>query len=426
LGIAAGRQVLEVAPWCEEAHRQLMRLLARAGQRAQALVQYERCRSVLARELGVAPQEATTALYERLRSVMPAVPSNLGAAGVALVGRALEQERLIARLSAEECRLLTVVGMGGSGKTLLARAVAAHFLRPESLADSAPFSDGVFMVELANLRDPHNAGYGSDAGKRQLATAIAAALGLAQPAADPVAQLITALQGKTLLLVLDSLDRCLAGVDLIPALIARVPTLKLLVTSRVRLEIDTETILELGGLAIPTSEAELEQSAASQLFLHHAQHAILGRPLTQAERPHVVRICRLVEGLPLALMLAASWLRTLPCAAIADELELGLNLLTTTARNLPARQRDMRAVLAWSWQQLGHANQSVLGRLAGLRSGFNLEEARKMAGASRWQIQALRDAAVLTERGSGYYGMHELMRRYAAEQRAEYAFRSGD
>src|SRR4029453_17024699 len=117
LGIAAGRQGLEVGPGGEEAHRQLMRLLARAGQRAQALVQYERCRSALARELGVAPQEATTALYERLRR-----------------------------------------GMGGSGKTLLARAVAAHFLRPESLADSAPFSDGVFMVELANLRDPHNAG----------------------------------------------------------------------------------------------------------------------------------------------------------------------------------------------------------------------------------------------------------------------------
>ena len=216
--------------------------------------------------------------------------------------------------------------------------------------------------------------------------------------------------------------RCLglAGRDLVTALIARVPTVKLLVTSRVRLGIDTERILELEGLAIPTNEAEVEQAAASQLFLHHAQHAILGRPLTQAERPHVVRICRLVEGLPLALVLAASWLRTLPCAAIADELEIGLSLLTTTAHNLPARQRDMRAVLAWSWQQLGFANQSVLGRLAGLRSGFNLEEARTLAGASRWQIQALRDASVLTERGSGYYSMHELMRRYAAEHRADY------
>jgi predicted ATPase len=276
------------------------------------------------------------------------------------------------------------------------------------------------MIELANVRDAHNSGDGADAGKRQLAMAIAEALGLAPAAADPVAQLITALQGKTLLLVLDSLDRCLAGLDLVTALMARVPTVKLLVTSRVRLGIDTERILELGGLAIPTNEAEVEQAAASQLFLHHAQHAILGRPLTQAERPHVVRICRLVEGLPLALVLAASWLRTLPCAAIADELEVGLNLLTTTAHNLPARQRDMRAVLAWSWQQLGRANQSVLGRLAGLRSGFNLEEARTLAGASRWQIQALRDASVLTERGSGHYSMHELMRHYAAEQRADY------
>jgi predicted ATPase len=90
------------------------------------------------------------------------------------------------------------------------------------------------------------------------------------------------------------------------------------------------------------------------------------------------------------------------------------------ARNLPARQRDMRAVLAWSWQQLGLANQSVLRRLAEFRSDFNLEEARKLAGASRWQIQALRDASVLTERGRGYYGMHELMRRYAAERCADY------
>src|SRR4029453_5224994 len=130
---------------------------------------------------------------------------------------------------------------------------------------------------------------------------------------------------------------------------------------------------------------DLEQSAAGQLFLHHAEHVILGRPLTQAERPHVARICRLVEGLPLALVLAASWLRTLPCAAIADQLEIGLDLLTTTGRNLPPRQRDMGAVLAWSWQQLGLANQSVLRRLAFFRSGFNLEEARTTAGASRPQ-----------------------------------------
>jgi hypothetical protein len=101
-------------------------------------------------------------------------------------------------------------------------------------------------------------------------------------------------------------------------------------------------------------------------------------------------------------------------------LEIGLSLLTTTARNLPARQRDMQAVLAWSWQQLGFANQSVLGRLAEFRSEFTIEEARKLAGASRRQIQALRDALVLTERESGYYGMHALMRRYAAAQRAEY------
>src|SRR5262249_28748176 len=161
-------------------------------------------RGVLARELGVAPQTGTTALYERLKGGLGELPSNLGMARVGMVGRAMEQERLIAELGDGECRLLTVVGMGGSGKTLLAPAVASHFLRPESLADSGPFSDGVYMIELANLRDAHHSGDGADAGKRQLAIAIAEALGLAPAAADPVAQLITALQGKTLLLVLDS------------------------------------------------------------------------------------------------------------------------------------------------------------------------------------------------------------------------------
>ena len=122
-GIAVARQLLAWAPWCEEAHGQLMRLLARAGQRAQALVQYQRCQAILTRELGVAPLPATTALYERLRTPMSALPSNLGAARV-LVGRASEQERLIALLAEPECRLITVVGMGGIGKTALARQVA--------------------------------------------------------------------------------------------------------------------------------------------------------------------------------------------------------------------------------------------------------------------------------------------------------------
>jgi DNA-binding SARP family transcriptional activator/predicted ATPase len=419
-GIAAGRQLLLQAPWCEEAHRQLMRLLARSGQRTAALVQYERCRAQLVRELGVAPVAATTALYERLRAGMPELASNLAAGERPLLGRAQQQEQLIGQLAEGGCRLVTLVGMGGVGKSALARAVAAHFLQPEALADCAPFSDGVYLVDLANQRDSHDAGYGADSGKRRLAAAIATALGLAQATANPVAQLLTALQGSALLLVLDNLDHCLDGLDLLPMLIARAPSVKLLVTSRMRLGIAAETILELGGLAIPADEAELEQSGASRLFLYHARHVLSIRPLAQAERPHVMRICRLVEGLPLALVLAASWLRTLPCAAIADELENELSLLTTTAGNLPARQRDMRTVLAWSWQQLGCANQSVLARLAGFRGGFTLEEARKIAGASRWQIQALRDASVLSEHESGYYVMHELMRRYAAEQRADY------
>jgi predicted ATPase len=319
------------------------------------------------------------------------------------------------RLCDPTCRLITIVGLGGSGKTSLA-VQAAHRLLNLPRVDDQVGADGVFLVSL-----PDGQGTDRDPNAAAAARAIALAIGRVldtrvNSGTDPARQVVADLRERALLLVLDNVDHLRAGFTVLTGLLRSAPHLKLLVTSRSRLQLPEEWVLELGGLTVPMDASEVEQAAASKYFLQQAQQLSLSVSLPSADWPHIARICQLVQGLPLALLIAARWLHGMSCSAIADEVAHGIDLLSTTDRAVPERQRSIRTVLAYAWQRIPAAEQVALRQLAVFRGSFSREAALAVA-ATPQLLLALRDSTVLgldRER----YAIHALMRHYASEQLA--------
>jgi predicted ATPase/DNA-binding CsgD family transcriptional regulator len=329
------------------------------------------------------------------------------------IGRVEEVAEIIRLLADPACRLLTLIGPGGIGKTRLAIRVAAEVV--------ADFADGVYLV---NLQPIHSADF--------LASAIADALDFSlRGHEEPIQELLNYLRKKEALLVLDNFEQLLStgGADPLASILELCPVIKLLVTSREVLNLQEEWLYPVQGLSFPDSPlppsqsspskgeswVEVEQYSAVQLFVERARR--IRRDFSLAdELPPVVRICQLVEGVPLALELAASWVKTLPSEVIAAEIARNLDFLTTKLRNIPDRQRSMRAVFDYSWQLLSEAEQSVFKRLAVFRGGFRYEAAERVARASLPILLSLVDKSLLRSEPDGRYQMHELLRQYAAEQ----------
>jgi predicted ATPase/DNA-binding SARP family transcriptional activator len=447
-GLEYAARLLALDPWRESAHRQMMLLLARSGQRSAALAQYETCRRILAEELGIEPLAETTALYRRLKAAAPP-PHNLPPSSNSFVGRTAELKQVELHLHHPACRLLTLVGPGGIGKTRLALEAAQRCTRLEPVLSEAGFADGVFFVNLA----PVGVGTGQPGESNLihladlLASAIAEALSFTfHGPADLMSQLLNHLRQKQVLLVLDNFEHLTAGARLLIELWQKAPGVKLLVTSRERLNLRDEWVVEVEGLEYPKGERKggrveewmltrdsgstfqlstlptlhaSSQYSAIALFIQRAQQVRDGFMLTEAEAPHVIRICQLVEGSPLALELVTGWLRVLTCAEIAQEIERGLDFLTTSLRDVPERHRSMRAVFEQSWQLLSEAEQSVLRRLSVFRGGFRRPAAQEVAGGSLLILTSLVDKSLLRLADSGRYQSHELLRQFAAEKLAE-------
>jgi predicted ATPase/DNA-binding SARP family transcriptional activator len=404
----AARQ-LELDPWREEAHRQLMRVLAFNGERSAALAQYETCRRVLADELGAEPAEETLALYRQIQAGElqaehlargPAHIDNLPQALTPFVGRSHEVAELIGLLADPTCRLLTLVGPGGIGKTRLALQVAAQH--------RAAFAHGVAFVPLAAITSAS-----------LLVPSIADALGFAfYGSADPTAQLLNYLREKQLLLLLDNAEQLLDGLALLPQVLQHAPDVKLLLTSREPLTLPGEWVFEVAGLALRADDQTHESDAAA-LFVQRARRAQVGFVVSEAERREVARICRMVDGMPLALELAAAWVRTLSCIEIAQEIQRNLDFLATSARELEARHRSVRAVFDQSWQALADTEQQVLRCLGVFRGGFTRAAAEQVAGATLGVLSALVAKSLVHRSAEGRYDLHELVRQYVGEQLAK-------
>jgi predicted ATPase/DNA-binding NarL/FixJ family response regulator/DNA-binding XRE family transcriptional regulator len=322
----------------------------------------------------------------------------------ALIGRAKEVAQVAGRLTDPACRLLTVVGAGGAGKTRLALQVASD------LADRAYFADGVGFVELAWI-----------VAAEHVATAIADVLGCTLTAAQtPEESLLAFLREREMMLVLDNLEHLLQATPLIAAILRTAPGVRLLVTSRERLRLHAEWVFELGGLALPGNDtrAAIEHSDAVLLFLHRARHASSDFALTATNRPAIAHICHLLDGMPLAIELAASWVRALTLDEITAEVTHGLDFLQLSERDADPRHHSMRIVIDHSWALLTSDEQGVMARLSVFRGGCTREAAEAITGASLPTLVALLDKSLLRRGPTGRYEMHELVRQYAADHLA--------
>jgi predicted ATPase/DNA-binding SARP family transcriptional activator len=449
------RRWLGLEPWRERAHRYLMLLLARSGERSGALAQYEICRRALAEELAVEPGAETVVLYEQIRKgelsrgtgeqggkgeILPApllprssapppsldpLPSaaplplhTLPNPSTLFIGREDELAQIATYLSDPACRLLTLVGPGGIGKTRLAiQAVwQASSVAVGPRGEINRFRDGIYFIPLDSLSSAEF-----------LVSTLADALNFSfYSGTDPTSQLLNYLREKCLLLVLDNFEHLMDGTGLLADILKQAPQVKILAVSRERLNLQEEYLLPVPGLKIPDAQASrvkqqvvVEAYSAVQLFLHRAQTVQPGFSLSEEHKACIVRICRLAEGIPLAIELAAAWVRLLSCQEIAQEIEHNLDFLTTSLRNVPERQRSLRAVFDYSWQLLSAEERRVFRQLAVFRGGFQLEAARQVAGASLPLLLALVDKSLLRRTASGRYTRHILLWQYAAEKLAE-------
>jgi DNA-binding SARP family transcriptional activator len=404
--IAATTRLIALDPWREEAYRQLMLILARNGERSAAIAQYEACRRVLAAELGVEPMEETTAIYQRLL-VDPAPPAHtLPPVSDPFVGREQELQYIATRLTNPVCRMLTLVGLPGVGKTQLALHAAHAHLGRNALVEPA-FPDGIYYLPLTAPAA------GADPTTHALA-AIAAAIGVSVPASGPLRQLEAALRGKTILLVLDDLDATGRGIEALSPFLARCPGITVLATSGSQLQTPEEWVLEITGLELPATPAAVETSPAGALLLHHAQRHGASNALTAMDREAIGRICRTVEGHPLALILAAHWRAAMSFTAIADGLARDLDLLETTHPAIPERHRSLRATLAQVVEHLPQIDRAMLQRLAVFAGGFDRDAARAVAEAPPLRLLALSGYSVLTCGREGRYAVPSLIRHVLA------------
>jgi predicted ATPase/DNA-binding NarL/FixJ family response regulator len=345
----------------------------------------------------------TTSNSQKSRALSGAYPPHLPQYLTPFVGRKAEIDELRRLLETPECRLLTLVGPGGIGKTRLATALLQHMQR---------LGRPVAFVDLQAVEN--------DA---MLLPVLIDALGL--PRGDriaPLNQLADYLRGKEMAIVFDNFEHLLEGAGVLSNLLLAAPGLKILATSRVALQLQEEWLYPVSGLHYPddaSKRAGSEVSEAAQLFYACARRV---RPdfTPEAEAAGVAQVCRLVEGMPLAIELAAAWTVTMSAAEIAAEIRENLDFLVSPLRNRHARHRSIQAVFQRSWQMLTPDEQNVFMRLSVFRGGFTREAAIMVGDASLPLLAALVSHSLLRWRPNGRYEIHALLRQYGEAALSEF------
>lgn len=323
---------------------------------------------------------------------------NLPSQATTFVGRTQEISEISTRLNDEGCRLLTLLGAGGIGKTRLAIAVAEQ--------EIADFSDGVYYIPLQAIASPENT----------LPTTANILNIQFHSNASHQEQFLYFLHNKQILLLMDNFEHLLEGADLLAEIIEAAPQVKILVTSREALNLQNEWLHHVKGMHYPQADdTDIENYSAVKLFAERARQIQRSFSL-EDERFSVAKICRLVEGMPLGIELAAGWLKRLTCADIVSEIERNLDFLATNLRGVPDRHRSIRAVFAHSWQLMSEEEQVVFMKLSVFRGGCTREAAQAVTDASLYLLSDLVDKSLLRLNPDGRYDIHELLRQYADEK----------
>lgn len=436
----------------EEAYRRLMRLHFLNGDRAAALQAYDVCRRLLSEEMQIAPESATEAVLTHIRTAIPPVRvpdvaatgqttataqiivHNLPREMTPFFGRESELEDIGRDLLEHTYPLVTLVAEGGAGKTRLALAAARRLLNLVASAWPA-FPDGIWFVGLAALKL-------TDLNIRAaMAIAIGKAMGFTFLGARPVEQqLLTLLQHRRCLLILDNFEQLLMSdpavvgrdqpnaVDFVVELLERASLLQLLVTSRIPLDLNSEFVVRLKGLPVPMVDfpGDAISYPSVRLFVERA-----GRVTEQFQFDQqsggISEICRFVAGLPLGIELAAAWSGTLTPIEIVHGLQANLDFLATHRRDVPVRQRSMRAVFDYSWGLLSATVQHVLAQIACFNGGFSAEAAAIVVSSTlhgenvrqhelTTTLKTLMDQMLLQQDETGRYMLHVLLHDYANEK----------
>ncbi len=421
--ITMARKALEIEPANERAHQHLMFCFATLGDRAEAVRQYEKCVRRLEDELGVEPSQATTVLYQRIKQAhvrpqaMEAANTNLPIPLTSFIGRLHEMAAVKDLL--KTARLLTLTGVGGSGKTRLSIQVAAELVER--------YADGVWFVDLATLRE-----------EELLPQIVGKVLGTRQSqAVPPIDSLVEYLRSKHLLLVLDNCEHLTTACAYIAeAILNQCPRVQLLVTSREVLGIQGEVAWLVPSLSLPaTAEApaveDLLHWEGTQLFMERAKATRHDFTVMPTQAHTLTQICRRLDGIPLAIELAAARVKTLTVEQIAERLDDRFNLLTTGSRTALPRQQTLRAMIDWSYALLSPAEQIVMQRLSVFAGGGNLAAAEAVCAGDEIEpsqvldlLTRLVDKSLLTTiyfDTEIQYRMLETIRQYGYEKLSESA-----
>jgi DNA-binding SARP family transcriptional activator/predicted ATPase len=427
----------------ETAHRELMSLYVLSGERAAAQRQYQDCSRIFKKELGVAPEAQTQELYQQIQSgaihsidnamslaqaQLPISPitelvqsfqlggtyDNLPSYFTSFVGRRRELEEIRRLLQNPACRVLTLLGPGGIGKTRLAIQAADEL--------KSSFQHGILFVPLAPLDTAQS-----------IIPAVADALGIAyrQDDLQLKEQLLRHLHEKELLLVIDNFEHLIDGANILSEIIDHAAGAKMLVTSRQRLNLSWEWTMEVSGMRFPTpssvvamsiaeqpnqSKDVLEHYSAVEMFLESARRSRVDFVITPEAYPAVVRITQLVNGMPLGLELAAPWVNMLSCEEIATEIERNLDFLESALQDVPERQHSIRAVFDHSWKLLSENERQVFSQFSIFHNGFTRQAVQEVTGVSTRVLMSLIDKSLLRRGNDGRFEMHELLRQYASEK----------